>query len=492
MKATKYISLAALALMGTLASCQSDDEAADLNARPADAVSVNFSVGSLQGTTRSNALATDEAQYQFNTADQVCVNTAGQDPVTYQYDGQKWNEATADKFLVWTADQQNFQAYYPANVAGTSMTTFTVPTDQSTVEKINAADYMTGQRNVSKGNEVQMTLNRQMARVIIRISGFGSQYFDDQKTVSNVRIYSEASGIADGNPTGSSTEIQPYAQGNGGQGSTFTALVVPGSGDSGARFIQLTDGEGSTLLVKGIPELEAGNSYTFNLVVGKNRIEVASVTVQDWTTGETLAGGQATEGSAATLVTAITLNKTATTITAGQTETLSVSSVTPDDATDQTVTWSSDNEAVATVDADGKVTAVALGTANITATANDGSGVTATCAVTVSKVVTINQSDWGSGYVRSFTKDGVTVSARMIDPEDGNLMDGGTFSTTLGNFTKIVVTATSCSASGTGWSGSRSSMTWEGTPASTVSFSGEFMGMGRTQTTIVCTIVPAN
>ena len=194
---------------------------------------------------------------------------------------------------------------------------------------------------------------------------------------------------------------------------------------------------------------------------------------------------------AAVPVTAITLNKTATTITAGQTETLSVSSVTPDDATDQTVTWSSDNDAVATVDADGKVTAVALGTANITATANDGSGVTATCAVTVNKVVTINQSDWGNAY-RSFTKDGVTVSAGMIDSEDGNLMDGGSFSTTLGNFTKIVVTATSCYASGTGWSGSRSSMTWEGTPASTVSFSGEFMGMGRTQTTIVCTIVPKN
>ena len=242
--------------------------------------------------------------------------------------------------------------------------------------------------------------------------------------------------------------------------------------------------------MKGIPELEAGNSYTFNLVVGKNRIEVASVTVQDWTTGETLAGGQAEEQTAVK-VTAITLNKTATTITAGQTETLSVSSVTPDDATDQTVTWSSDNEAVATVDADGKVTAVALGTANITATANDGSGVTATCVVTVSKVVTINQSDWG-GWDTPITKDGVTVSARMIDPHDGNLMEGGTFSTTLGNFTKIVVTTADCYASGTGWSGSGSSMTWTGTPASTVSFSGEFMGLGRTQTTIVCTIVPAN
>ena len=199
-----------------------------------------------------------------------------------------------------------------------------------------------------------------------------------------------------------------------------------------------------------------------------------------------------TMAKASVPVTAITLNKTATTITAGQTETLSVSSVTPDDATDQTVTWSSDNEAVATVDADGKVTAVALGTANITATANDGSGVTATCAVTVSKVVTINQSDWGDGYSPSFTKDGVTVSAGMIDSRRGNLMDDGSFSTTLGNFTKIVVTTTRCYASGTGWSGGGSSMTWEGTPASTVSFSGEFLGNGTTQTTIVCTIVPAN
>ena len=207
-------------------------------------------------------------------------------------------------------------------------------------------------------------------------------------------------------------------------------------------------------------------------------------------TGYVIEKVEAKKKSAAVNVTAITLNKTETTIPTGQTETLSVSSVTPDDATDQTVTWSSDNDAVATVDDNGLVTAVAFGTANITATANDGSGVTATCAVTVSKVVTINQSDWGSGS--SFTKDGVTVSAGMISYQEGDLMSGGSFSTTLGNFTKIVVTAPYCSASGTGWSGSSSSKTWAGTPASTVSFSGDFMSMGMGQTTIVCTIVPAN
>ena len=317
----KYLSMAALALMGALASCQSDDDVTI--ARPDNAVSLNFSVGSLKATTRSNAIATDDTQRQFNQGDQISVSTNDQEAVLFQCtstDDQTWTEATAGKFLLWTQPTLTFSAYYPVT-DGTSMTAFTLPADQSSEAKIALADYMTRQQmcNNDNGSDIQMQLERKMARVIVRISGFGNQYFDDQKTVKNVRIYSEASGIADGNPTGSSTEILPYAQGSYDdwsegwrQNSTFTALVVPGYSDSGARFIQLSDGAGNTLTVKGIPELEAGNSYTFNLVVGKNRIEVASVTVQDWATGETLAGGQAEEGSAST-----PLDNTTTAWTAG-------------------------------------------------------------------------------------------------------------------------------------------------------------------------------
>ena len=83
-------------------------------------------------------------------------------------------------------------------------------------------------------------------------------------------------------------------------------------------------------------------------------------------------------------LTSITLNKPTTTILVGKTETLTVETVTPDDAADKTVTWSSDKTAVATVDDNGLVTAVAVGTAIITATAKDGSGVTDKCTVTVS------------------------------------------------------------------------------------------------------------
>ena len=85
-------------------------------------------------------------------------------------------------------------------------------------------------------------------------------------------------------------------------------------------------------------------------------------------------------------VSGITLNKEATSIVKGATETL-VATVTPPDAENKAVTWASDKPAVAKVDQNGKVTAVDGGTANITATTVDGNKV-ATCVVTVTVPVT--------------------------------------------------------------------------------------------------------
>ena len=81
-------------------------------------------------------------------------------------------------------------------------------------------------------------------------------------------------------------------------------------------------------------------------------------------------------------VTGVTLEPTTATLTLGETETVTlIPTVLPGDATDKSVTWSSSDEAVATV-TDGVVTAVAAGTATITVTTTDGAK-TATCAVTV-------------------------------------------------------------------------------------------------------------
>lgn len=79
-------------------------------------------------------------------------------------------------------------------------------------------------------------------------------------------------------------------------------------------------------------------------------------------------------------VSEIKLDKTSVSLKAGETAQLTAV-VTPDNAADKTVTWTSSDEKIATV-ADGKITAVAPGTATITATAG---GKSATCTVTVAK-----------------------------------------------------------------------------------------------------------
>lgn len=90
-----------------------------------------------------------------------------------------------------------------------------------------------------------------------------------------------------------------------------------------------------------------------------------------------------------TLVTGVSLNKTTLSLVVGTDEILTAA-IAPADATNKEVTWSSSNEAVATVDATGKVTAIAPGTATITVTTTDGSK-NATCALTVT---TANSYAW--------------------------------------------------------------------------------------------------
>ena len=93
------------------------------------------------------------------------------------------------------------------------------------------------------------------------------------------------------------------------------------------------------------------------------------------------------EKETAVKVTGVSLNKTSVTILAGLSETLEAT-VTPANADNKNVTWSSSDAAVATVNATGVITAVKAGTATITVTTADGSK-TATCTVTVTAFVAV-------------------------------------------------------------------------------------------------------
>ena len=123
-----------------------------------------------------------------------------------------------------------------------------------------------------------------------------------------------------------------------------------------------------------------------------------------------------TKVTVTTNVESVTLDKTEGVLTVGNTVTVTAT-VTPDTATNASVTWSSSDEAIATVDSEGKITAVAPGTATITAVSDSNPDANATYAVTVQakKVVapasTKTSSKSNSGYAGSSSNSGAAAAA---------------------------------------------------------------------------------
>ncbi len=115
-----------------------------------------------------------------------------------------------------------------------------------------------------------------------------------------------------------------------------------------------------------------------------------------------------------TLVSGITVSPSTVSVDVYATTTLSAS-VTPSNATDKGVIWSSSDLDIATVDAStGVVTGVAAGTATITATAQDGSGVTGTSQVTVVvTILTISPTTETSWAWNATTADTRTVTSNV-------------------------------------------------------------------------------
>lgn len=105
-------------------------------------------------------------------------------------------------------------------------------------------------------------------------------------------------------------------------------------------------------------------------------------------------------------VSAVSLDKTDASIQVGETCTLTAS-ISPSDAADKSIRWTSSNSNVATVDANGAVTGISAGTAQITAAASNG--VSAVCTVTVTAAPQTTQP----GETES-TKPTVSFNAKSI------------------------------------------------------------------------------
>ena len=118
-------------------------------------------------------------------------------------------------------------------------------------------------------------------------------------------------------------------------------------------------------------------------------------------------------------VSQITLDKTSISISVGNSEKLTAT-VTPENAANKRVTWTSSNENVATVDANGTVKALAVGTTKIIATAEGGTEVSTICTVTVTGGTTPSQPGGSTGGNTGGSSSGGGSSSSDRDSYDSN------------------------------------------------------------------------
>ena len=292
MKYQKILGLVATAGL-FLAGCTTDSDTLNTWFSDPSAVRISASVGST--FTRSNPTAgLDEGLKSFNSGDKIGV-TSGGTSVIYSFDGTDWLPGSNTDYLVWDTKNMSFQCWYPAD-GKNSFDKGYIQADQSDAQKIVNSDYMAAEIkpvSIPEDKVLKVELERKTARLTLNISHFNAQFADVAK-IDHVNIISKAS--TDASET-STVTINPFpVAGEDGEvgkvGTTYTALVAPGAIEA---KLYLPSGEAATTpLVVKTSALEAGKSYTYKLIVGKDAVTIDDMTVAEWKPGETT-GGEALE-----------------------------------------------------------------------------------------------------------------------------------------------------------------------------------------------------
>ena len=259
-----------------------------------NAVRIQASAGST--LTRSNPIETDESKLTgFNQGDKISVRNRNI-TVNYTFDGEKLWVPENDKYLVWDEKDLKFEGYYPCEGNNTFSVGY-IKKDQSTLKALAQSDYMntiSTLPSIPSDKRLPLELKRQTARLIFKIDQFNNE-FSERVKVTDLKIYSQEN--TNGETTDDWDLITPYQIGDGGVGTTYTALVIPEVINAVLNTSEKSldsEGEPQALYLE-TGELKAGKSYTYNLIVGKNKVTVGGVTVAEWTPGTPLPGGEAKE-----------------------------------------------------------------------------------------------------------------------------------------------------------------------------------------------------
>ena len=266
-KTTTYWLIAATM---TLAGCASDNDLA--NNYDGDGEAVNITAtrsASTITTSTSTPLAEGETFRLINSTRQALGRTTKCDAVYVVDANGKAAPQNASNYVVWQTGidiygkqitENEFLAIIPADKDADSP----LPTDQSSADKLKAADLQTASTTLpitSVAEGIDLTFAHQNAKLTFNVS-----LNDDASGITSIKVFNS---------------IVPYFNTTA---NTIEAIVTPTASPASSLIaITLADGEQLNVdLPHNITAIEKGKQYNFSLTIGHNALTITQVSVTDW------------------------------------------------------------------------------------------------------------------------------------------------------------------------------------------------------------------
>lgn len=281
-----------LMAMGFTACTQNEDMAPTLKGQE---INATFSVGGMQ--TRVNTLGHGD---NWENEDRISVLQIFGDETTktgeYKYVEEnglyRWEPTIR---LRWEkVGRCELIAWYPSDM--TNFPIYNLHTDQSDETQLKAADLITGCWYDVPKDYVDIPMKHRMSLVTI-VYHVGTADYPDMD-ISEPQVYSKNNSVrffrADhgqlvmGTPSGNPDWVKACKHDDG----MFSAIVIPGSYKAGEIFVKFKIGDQNFhAKMMSNTEFQEGHRYTYKLDVGKDKVELTRISVNDmtgWTNEEEL------------------------------------------------------------------------------------------------------------------------------------------------------------------------------------------------------------
>lgn len=285
----KKITLTVLVAISLLTSCDKDDG----NIPPSEFISISTSIGTLSQAVQANTRATSTA---FETRDEISVYAYESGDATKRvvdnsintYDGSVWTAAPMMKWKDMTSAHDFVSTYPTRTIVDLTAEAIMLTEDIATNDVLVATAI---NRTASQG-DVPLIFDHIMGKVVVTLT-FRNE-FDGTPTVSGVNTLAKQNATVDflTKTATANGDVSKVSFAETTANIAYETVIVP----QAIRTINIVVAGIATPYTYTHPSditIENGKIQTISLIVGRKRIELGSISINEWGPGGSIEGGEA-------------------------------------------------------------------------------------------------------------------------------------------------------------------------------------------------------